>query len=77
MGDRVLASNDNVNILVLDTQVYSNTGGQSLSLPNWRIASFTASGKQVARKGREWPWLTHVYVAQVSLGANPMQLIKL
>ncbi len=77
--DHVLASNDNVNILVLDTQVYSNTGGQSSkSSPIGSIASFTASGKQVARKDLARMALAypHVYVAQVSLGANSMQLIK-
>lgn len=77
--DHVLASNDNVNILVLDTQVYSNTGGQSSkSSPMGSVAPFAASGKQVARKDLARMALSypHVYVAQVSLGANPMQLIK-
>ncbi len=77
--DHVLASNDNVNILVLDTQVYSNTGGQSSKAsPRGSVAPFTASGKQVARKDLAKMALAypHVYVAQVSLGANPMQLIK-
>ncbi|MDD4719164.1 MAG: pyruvate:ferredoxin (flavodoxin) oxidoreductase [Bacilli bacterium] len=77
--DHVLASNDNVNILVLDSQVYSNTGGQSSkSSPRGSVAPFTASGKQVARKDLARIALSypHVYVAQVSLAANPMQLIK-
>ena len=77
--DHVLASNENVNILVLDTQVYSNTGGQSSKAsPRGSVAPFTASGKQVARKDLAKIALSypHVYVAQVSLGANPMQLIK-
>jgi len=77
--DHVLSTNDNVNILVLDTQIYSNTGGQSSkSSPKGSIASFTTSGKQnnkkdLARIALSYP---HVYVAQVSLGANPNQLLK-
>lgn len=77
--DHVLASNDNIKILVLDTQVYSNTGGQSSKAsPKGTIASFTASGKVVnkkdlARIAMSYP---HVYVAQVSLGANQQQVIK-
>ncbi len=77
--DHVLASNDDVNILVLDTQVYSNTGGQSSkSSPKGSIASFATSGKlqnkkDLARMALAYP---HVYVAQVSLGANMMQLLK-
>jgi pyruvate-ferredoxin/flavodoxin oxidoreductase len=77
--DHVLASNNNVNILVLDSQVYSNTGGQSSKAsPIGSIAAFTASGKtnhrkDLARIAMSYP---HVYVAQVNLGSNPMQLIK-
>lgn len=77
--DHVLSSNDNVNILVLDSQVYSNTGGQSSkSSPKGSIASFTSNGKQnnkkdLARIAMSYP---NAYVAQVSLGANMMQLIK-
>lgn len=77
--DHILASNDNIKILVLDSQVYSNTGGQSSKAsPKGTIASFTASGKNVnkkdlARIAMSYP---HVYVAQVSLGANQAQLIK-
>ena len=77
--DHVLSTNDNVNILVLDTQVYSNTGGQSSkSSPKGSIASFTTSGKtnskkDLARIALAYP---HAYVAQVSLGANPNQLLK-
>ena len=77
--DHILATNDNVNILVLDTQVYSNTGGQSSkSSPKGTIASFTAKGKTVNKKNLAALALTypHVYVAQVSLGANPNQLVK-
>ncbi|MEG0826148.1 MAG: pyruvate:ferredoxin (flavodoxin) oxidoreductase [Bacilli bacterium] len=77
--DHVLSTNDNVNILVLDTQVYSNTGGQSSkSSPKGSIASFTMSGKEnnakdLARICLSYP---HVYVATVSLGASPSQLVK-
>ena len=77
--DHVLASNDNVNILVLDSQVYSNTGGQSSkSTPVGSIASFAASGKKnnkkdLAKMALAYP---HVYVATVSLGANMIQLLK-
>ena len=77
--DHVLASNDDVNILVLDSQVYSNTGGQSSkSSPAGSIASFAASGKKnnkkdLAKMALAYP---HVYVATVSLGANMIQLLK-
>ncbi len=77
--DHVLASNENINILVLDSQVYSNTGGQSSKAsPKGSIASFTAQGKlndkkDLARIAMSYP---NAYVAQVSLGANAMQLIK-
>jgi len=77
--DQVLASSDNVNILVLDSQVYSNTGGQaSKASPKGAIASFASNGKMqnkkdLARIAMSYP---HAYVAQVNLGANGMQLIK-
>ena len=77
--DHVLASSDNVNILVLDTQVYSNTGGQSSKAsPIGSIASFTSNGKKVAKKdlARIAMSYGHAYVATVSLGASPMQLLK-
>ncbi|MDD3392377.1 MAG: pyruvate:ferredoxin (flavodoxin) oxidoreductase [Bacilli bacterium] len=77
--DHILASNDDVNILVLDTQVYSNTGGQSSkSSTVGSIASFTTSGKKVHKKDLARIALSypHVYVAQVNIGSNPMQLIK-
>ena len=77
--DHVLASNDNINILVLDTQVYSNTGGQSSKASEkGSIASFTTSGKQNQKKDLARICLSypHVYVAQVSLFANPNQLLK-
>ena len=75
----MLSTNDNVNILVLDTQIYSNTGGQSSkSSPKGSIASFTTNGKRNAKKDLARIALAypHVYVAQVSLGAAPNQLIK-
>ena len=77
--DHVLANNQNVNILVLDTEVYSNTGGQSSkSSQAGSIAKFTAGGKAVAKKDLAQIAMAygHVYVAQVAMGANPMQTIK-
>ena len=77
--DHVLANNENVNILVLDTEVYSNTGGQaSKSSQTGAIAKFAASGKRTAKKdlaaiARSYG---HVYVAQVNRGANNMQVLK-
>lgn len=77
--DHVLASGRNVNILVLDTEVYSNTGGQaSKSTPRGAVAKFAASGKAQRRKDLGLIAMNYlnVYVAQVSLGANPAQLLK-
>ena len=77
--DHVLASHDNVNILVLDTEVYSNTGGQaSKSTRKGAVAKFAASGKNVAKKDLAKIALTypHVYVGTISLGFNPQQAIK-
>lgn len=77
--DHVLANNDNINILVLDTQVYSNTGGQSSKASEkGSIASFTASGKKTNKKDLASIALAYpgAYVAEVSLAANPIQLIK-
>lgn len=77
--DHVLANDQNVNILVLDTEVYSNTGGQSSkSSQAGSIAKFTASGKKVAKKDLAQIAMAygHVYVAQIAMGANPMQAIK-
>ena len=77
--DHVIANNQNVNILVLDTEVYSNTGGQSSkSSQAGSIAKFTAGGKTVAKKDLAQIAMAygHVYVAQVAMGANPMQTIK-
>ena len=77
--DHVLASNENVNILVLDTQIYSNTGGQSSkSSPKGSIASFTSNGKKTNKKDLARMALSYpnVYVAQVSLGYNFMTILK-
>ena len=77
--DHVLASNDNINILVLDTEVYSNTGGQSSKSSNMgSIASFTTSGKRTNKKDLAKIAMAYpnAYVAQISLGANMMQVIK-
>ncbi|MGI6378169.1 MAG: pyruvate:ferredoxin (flavodoxin) oxidoreductase [Bacilli bacterium] len=77
--DHVLANRENVNILVLDTEVYSNTGGQaSKASQTGAIAKFAASGKKTAKKDLAALAMSykHVYVAQVAMGANPVQVIK-
>ena len=77
--DHVIANNQNVNILVLDTEVYSNTGGQSSkSSQAGSIAKFTAGGKSVAKKDLAQIAMAygHVYVAQIAMGANTAQTIK-
>ncbi len=77
--DHVIANRDNVNILVLDTEVYSNTGGQSSkSAPTGSIAKFTASGKTGKKKDLAAIAMSygHVYVAQVSHGASQQQVLK-
>ncbi len=77
--DHVLSSGDDVNILVLDTQVYSNTGGQSSKAsPLGSIASFTSKGKKIAKKDLARICLTYpnCYVATINIGANPMQTLK-
>ena len=77
--DHVLSTNENINILILDTEVYSNTGGQSSKSSNLgSIASFTASGKtnykkDLARMAMCYP---HVYVACVNIGYNKEQYLK-
>lgn len=76
--DHVLASNENINVLVLDTEVYSNTGGQaSKSTPIGAQAKFATSGKEAEKKDLGMIAMTygHIYVAKVSL-ANPAQVIK-
>ena len=77
--DHVLANKENVNILVLDTEVYSNTGGQSSkSTRIGAVAKFAANGKQTAKKDLAKIALTypHVYVGTISLGANANQAIR-
>ncbi len=77
--DHILASGENVNILVLDTEVYSNTGGQSSkSTPAGAVAKFAESGKFTNKKDLGLMAMTYknVYVAKVSLGANMNQFIK-
>ncbi|MBC8208265.1 MAG: pyruvate:ferredoxin (flavodoxin) oxidoreductase [Desulfobulbaceae bacterium] len=77
--DHVLASGENVNVMILDTEVYSNTGGQmSKSTPRAATAQFAASGKKMPKKdiGMIFSTYGNVYVAKVSLGANPAQVVK-
>jgi len=77
--DHVLASGKNVNVLVLDTEVYSNTGGQSSkSTPAGAIAKFAASGKQIRKKDLGMMAMSYgyVYVAQVAMGASPVQYMN-
>lgn len=77
--DHVLAMGEDVNILVLDTEVYSNTGGQaSKSTPTGSIAKFAASGKKTRKKDLGMMAMSYgyVYVAQVSMGANMAQVVK-
>ena len=77
--DHVIASGKNVNILVLDTEVYSNTGGQaSKSTPVGAIAKFAASGKKIRKKdlGMMATTYGYVYVAQIALGANQAHALK-
>src|SRR6266540_49212 len=77
--DHVLASDKNVNVLVLDTEVYSNTGGQaSKSTPRGAVARFAAAGKNTGKKdlGLLAMMYGHVYVAHVALGASDTQTVK-
>ena len=77
--DHVLAMGEDVNILVLDTEVYSNTGGQaSKSTPTGSIAKFAASGKKTKKKDLGMMAMSYgyVYVAQVNMGSNPEQVVK-
>ncbi|QNB47910.1 pyruvate:ferredoxin (flavodoxin) oxidoreductase [Thermanaerosceptrum fracticalcis] len=77
--DHVLASGEDINILVFDTEVYSNTGGQSSkATPAAAVAKFAASGKKVKKKdlGMIAATYGYVYVAQVAMGADQNQLIK-
>ena len=77
--DHVMAQNQDVNLLVLDTEVYSNTGGQSSkATPTSATAKFAASGKKVAKKdlGAILMQYEYVYVAQVAMGADQAQTLK-
>ncbi|MGD0104478.1 MAG: pyruvate:ferredoxin (flavodoxin) oxidoreductase [Rhodopila sp.] len=76
--DHVLATSRDVNVLVLDTEVYSNTGGQaSKATPLGAVAKFATAGKRVARKDLALQAIAYgnVYVAQVAMGANPQQTL--
>jgi len=77
--DHVLASGRNVNVLVLDTEVYSNTGGQcSKSTPRSAVAKFASGGRPLSKK--DMPWIAmsygHVYVATIAMGANDNQTVR-
>ena len=77
--DHVMASGEDVNVLIYDTEIYSNTGGQaSKATPAAAIAKFAASGKKTRKKdlGRMMMTYGNVYVAQVSMGADKNQLMK-
>ncbi len=77
--DHVLASGEDINILVVDTEVYSNTGGQaSKATPTGSIAKFAAAGKRVRKKDLGMMAMSYgyVYVATVAMGANQAQLLK-
>jgi pyruvate-ferredoxin/flavodoxin oxidoreductase len=77
--DHVIASGEDVNILVMDTEVYSNTGGQSSkATPTGAIAKFAASGKKIGKKDLGLIAMSYgyVYVASVAMGANKQQMMK-
>ena len=77
--DHVIASGEDVNIFVFDTEVYSNTGGQASKASNiGQVAQFAAAGKRVAKKSLSEIAMQYgyVYVAQVAMGANPAQTLK-
>ena len=77
--DHVLASGEDVNVLVLDTEVYSNTGGQASKSTNiGAVAKFASAGKRVKKKdlGMIAKSYGYVYVAQVAMGSNPAQFLK-
>jgi pyruvate-ferredoxin/flavodoxin oxidoreductase len=77
--DHVLASGEDVNVLVVDTEVYSNTGGQSSkSTPTGSVAKFAASGKRTKKKDLGMMAMSYgyVYVAQIAMGANQSQVLK-
>nr|WP_306304147.1 pyruvate:ferredoxin (flavodoxin) oxidoreductase [Desulfosarcina cetonica] len=77
--DHILASGEDINVMVYDTEVYSNTGGQSSkATPTGSVAKFAASGKKTAKKDLGAIAMTYgyVYVANVGMGANKQQLVK-
>ena len=77
--DHVMASGRNVNILVLDTEVYSNTGGQaSKATPLGAVAKFAAAGKAIGKKDLGMIAMAYgnVFVAQIAMGANPKQTVQ-
>ena len=77
--DHIIASGDDINIIIYDTEVYSNTGGQSSkATPTGSVAKFAASGKKTCKKDMGGMAMTYgyVYVANVGMGANKQQLIK-
>jgi len=77
--DHVLASGENINVFIVDTEVYSNTGGQSSkATPIGAVAKFASSGKKSSKKDIGAMLMTYgnVYVAQVAMGADPAQLIR-
>jgi pyruvate-ferredoxin/flavodoxin oxidoreductase len=77
--DHVLATGEDINMLIMDTEVYSNTGGQSSkATPTGSVARFAASGKKTPKKdmGRISMSYGYIYVASVSMGANKQQLMK-
>ncbi len=77
--DHVLASGENVNVMVFDTEMYSNTGGQASKASNiGEVCQFAASGKEIGKKSLAEIAMSYgyVYVAQIALGANPAQAVK-
>jgi pyruvate-ferredoxin/flavodoxin oxidoreductase len=77
--DHVLASGENVNVMVFDTEMYSNTGGQASKASNiGEVCQFAAAGKDIGKKSLAEIAMSYgyVYVAQIALGANPAQTVK-
>ncbi len=77
--DHVLASGENVNVMVFDTEMYSNTGGQASKASNiGEVCQFAAAGKEIGKKSLSEIAMSYgyVYVAQIALGANPSQAVK-
>ena len=77
--DHVLASGENVNVMVFDTEMYSNTGGQASKASNiGEVCQFAAAGKEIGKKSLAEIAMSYgyVYVAQIALGANPAQAVK-